>query len=282
LFFVNTLQINYTSYNLQCQQDLINPHNHADIMVLSGDSESCSTHPYWYARVLRIFHVNVLDLRSSRANPQKTLMEILFVRWFDPVWQYRSGNKAARLPKFAFVPEMDNSAFGFVDPALVICGVHLIPAFADGCMRQFVPQQNSAQCAWREDDVWTAYYVNMFVDHDMFIQFIGAGIGHGPWQVDGPSNDKPGKEDELGDRENQDSQMGEDECKEESEEDQNENENENENKCKEESEEDENEEDENECKEESKDEDECEESEDDNHIEDTSLSGSDTDEDVNF
>lgn len=98
----------------------------------------------------------------------------------------------------------------------------------------------------------------------MFIRFTGAGVGHGPWQVDGPSNDKPGEEDELGNREDQDSQMGEDECEEESKEDQNENENE----CEEESEEDENE-----CEEES---------EDDDHIEDTSLSGSDTDEDVNF
>lgn len=161
LFSVNTLRVNYTSYDLQSQQDLINPRNHADIMVLSGDSESRSNHPYWYARVLRIFHVNVLDLRSSGASPQKTQMEILFVRWFDPVRRYRSGIKAARLPKVAFVPETDDSAFGFINPALVVRGVHLIPAFADGCVRQSAQRQKSTQCTWMEDDTWTAYYINM-------------------------------------------------------------------------------------------------------------------------
>lgn len=29
-----------------------------------------------------------------------------------------------------FVPEHDNDAFGFVDPAQVLCACHLIPAFA--------------------------------------------------------------------------------------------------------------------------------------------------------
>lgn len=160
LFSVNTLRVNYTSYDLQCEQDLINPHNHADIMLLSGDSRSCSTHPYWYARVRHIFHVNVLDLWLGGANAQKTQLEILFVRWFDPVQCHRSGIKAARLPKVAFVPEIDDSVFGFVDPASVVRGVHLIPAFADGRVQSTL-QQKSAGCIRREDDEWTSYYVNM-------------------------------------------------------------------------------------------------------------------------
>lgn len=94
------------------------------------------------------------------ANAQKTQLEILFVRWFDPVQCHRSGIKAARLPKVAFVPEIDDSVFGFVDPASVVRGVHLIPAFADGRVQSTL-QQKSAGCIRREDDEWTSYYVNM-------------------------------------------------------------------------------------------------------------------------
>ncbi|KAG1871097.1 hypothetical protein C8R48DRAFT_596433 [Suillus tomentosus] len=38
-------RINYTTYDLRCKQDSLNPQTHADIMVLSCEAE----HPYWYA-----------------------------------------------------------------------------------------------------------------------------------------------------------------------------------------------------------------------------------------
>ncbi|KAG1793327.1 uncharacterized protein HD556DRAFT_1479428 [Suillus plorans] len=117
----------------------------------------------------------VRPIPTGGANTQKTQMEILFVRWFDPVQHHHSGIKAARLPKVAFVPEINDSAFSFVDPASVVCGVHLILAFADGRVQSTL-QQKSVGCIRREDDEWTSYYVNIFVDCDMFIRFTSTGV----------------------------------------------------------------------------------------------------------
>lgn len=105
-----------------------------------------------------------------------------------------------------------------------------------------------------------------FVDRDMFIRFTGAGVGHGPWQVDSPSDDESREEDELAD----DNESEEEE-----------------NEENEESEENENEQDENEESEESEEEsedmsEESEEESEDNCMEDTSLSDYDIDDDGNF
>ena len=55
------LRINYTTYDLRRAQDLLNLHMHADVMVLSHeDTEDIENpHPYWYARIISVFHVNV-------------------------------------------------------------------------------------------------------------------------------------------------------------------------------------------------------------------------------
>ena len=37
-----------------------------------------------------------------------------------------------QLLKIGFIPDMDPLAFGFLDPSLVVCATHLIPAFNDG------------------------------------------------------------------------------------------------------------------------------------------------------
>ncbi|KAG0698053.1 hypothetical protein DFH29DRAFT_878281 [Suillus ampliporus] len=53
----------------------------------------------------------------------------------------------------------------------------------------------------------------------MFLRFTSAGVGHGPWRVDDPSedsgevysHDEPGEDDDkIGEEEDEESQMGED------------------------------------------------------------------------
>ncbi|KAJ7241209.1 hypothetical protein B0H12DRAFT_1074570 [Mycena haematopus] len=51
--------------------------------------------------------------------------------------------KAARLPKIGFVSEEDPNAFGFLDPALVLRGCHLVPAFAGGRTSQLLKTVSS-------------------------------------------------------------------------------------------------------------------------------------------
>ena len=58
IYSVQTCHIYYTSYDLQQQCDTVNPHTHPDIMLHSPVNEE-GAEPYWYARVLGIYHANI-------------------------------------------------------------------------------------------------------------------------------------------------------------------------------------------------------------------------------
>ncbi|KAI0076620.1 hypothetical protein K474DRAFT_1578014, partial [Panus rudis PR-1116 ss-1] len=67
--------------------------------------------------------------------------------------------------------------FGFVDPADVTGAAHLIPDFTRGRTAELLPPS----IIRREDDNdedWDGYYVNPFADSDMFMRFLGGGVGH--------------------------------------------------------------------------------------------------------
>ena len=64
LYIHKTLRINYTSYNLRRQQDIINPATRSDVMLLSCEDGE-DVHPFWYACVVKIFHVFVRHLGSA-------------------------------------------------------------------------------------------------------------------------------------------------------------------------------------------------------------------------
>ncbi|KAG1805949.1 uncharacterized protein BJ212DRAFT_1283121, partial [Suillus subaureus] len=38
LYSVQTMQVHYTTYDMRCKYNTINPKTHADVMVLSGES----------------------------------------------------------------------------------------------------------------------------------------------------------------------------------------------------------------------------------------------------
>ena len=118
-------------------------------------------HPYWYARVLGIFHAQVLHLGSKSTNHSPRHMEFLWVRWFGQVPGHRFSMKAAWLPKVGFVPKEDDMAFGFLDPSLVVRGCHLVPSFSEGQMNRLLSAEvTAAQLPGNVLD-WLAYYVNM-------------------------------------------------------------------------------------------------------------------------
>jgi hypothetical protein len=152
-----TSQVHYTTYDLRREYDAINLRTHPDVMVLSGETKP--THPYWYARVLGIYHMDVwLNVEGPIKRHQ---MEVLYVRWLAPLADHQSGMACARLPKVAFVDESDRDAFGFLDPAQVIRSSHLIPAFASGRGTSSLREGKSfaRQCGDTND--WEAYYVGM-------------------------------------------------------------------------------------------------------------------------
>lgn len=165
LFEVGTCRINYTTYDNRRDYNTINPKSHPDIMVLSQD-ENRETQPFWYARVLKIYHLKV-----STSHPQAHFkgiesMSILLVRWFGSEPSYRFGFNCGRLPKIGFVEhldDMDNFAFGFLDPSQVLRGCHLIPAFAMGTTTELLAHRSpvSRQLSPSPTEDWVNYYVNM-------------------------------------------------------------------------------------------------------------------------
>ena len=158
IYSAKVLCVNYTTYDIRRGQDSMNPRTHCDVMVLSAET-GLNAHPYWYARVLGVFHAKVMHSGSRARNRSIQHMEFLWVRWFSTEPNYRWGFKSARLPKIGFVPETDDAAFGFLDPSLIIKGCHLVPCFADGCTSQLL--QSPAPTAARppdEVDDWASYY----------------------------------------------------------------------------------------------------------------------------
>lgn len=170
IYFHKTLRVNYTTYDMQRSQDVINPSSHADIMVLSHEDDSeADPHPYWYARVINIFHVNVYrDAfgEDPRTAPQR--MDVAWIRWFGRDLDEPSGFSTKRLPKIGFVPYGTGEPFGFLDPALIIRSAHIMPSFEDGRTDTRLPrslaragQNKHEDDPAHHDSDYAYYYVNM-------------------------------------------------------------------------------------------------------------------------
>ena len=158
LYRHKVLRVNYTTYNVRRDQDSLNPRTHGDIMLLSGDHDDSDTHPYWYARIIGIFHAMVLQTGSKSKSREPTKMEFLFVRWFGLDNDKKGGWKNKKLHQIGFVK--GDEGFGFVDPADVIRGVHLIPWFSQGCTKDLLGP-SFVRSALDNDEDWVRYYVNM-------------------------------------------------------------------------------------------------------------------------
>ncbi|KAJ7174906.1 hypothetical protein C8R46DRAFT_1161271 [Mycena filopes] len=183
LYRHKVLRINYTSYDLRRGQDSMNPRTHADVMMLAPEDSVDVDHTFTYARVIGVFHVDVLD-NVAGAPTAPVPISFLWVRRFRLDRTFKGGFLRRRLHRIEFIPEDDPSAFGFVDPDEVIRGAHLIPAFAHGPTER-VAHQSLARHKGEFDD-WKYYYVNFFVDRDMFMRYLGGGVRH--YRVPMPHN----------------------------------------------------------------------------------------------
>jgi hypothetical protein len=202
MYQVKTLRINYTTYDVMCDGDVINPRTYPDIMVKSPETGP-QAQLFWYARVIGIFHVLVSSSYPEATEKSFHRMNFLWVHWFgvEP-GQYCYGFCHAHLPKIGFVESTDEYAFSFLDPVQVIRGVHIIPAFSEGHTSTLLPVTKSVARVLNPDeqDDWLNFYVNMLVTHtvlrelcslvltdfhffsfsnrDMLMRHFGHGIGH--------------------------------------------------------------------------------------------------------
>ena len=150
------LRINYTTYDLQRDFDSINPRtNHRHIMLLSDSDDNA--HPFSYARVLGIFHANIIYTGPGSRDFQSRRIEFLWVRRFEVLQDNFLAWEQHALDMVRFLPMADEDAFGFVDPTDVLRSCHIIPSFADG--RLHLDRNARSRCAGDSDD-WKRYYVN--------------------------------------------------------------------------------------------------------------------------
>lgn len=158
IFSHATATIHYTAYDLTQEFDSIKCHKRngrCNVMLRACDN---ARHPFWYVRVLGIYHTNCFFGPNSS---QPDHVEFLFMRWFrhDPNWQ--GGPRTCRLDQIGWVPEDDPSgAFGFLNPARVIRACHLIPAFSYGKTLRLL---HSSQAQDSSTGDWVNYYVSRYV-----------------------------------------------------------------------------------------------------------------------
>jgi hypothetical protein len=151
------LRLNYTTYDVRRDEDVVHAGtSHNNVMVLNSDEGSADQHPYWYGRVLGIFHANVIYLGEGTTDFSPRRLDFIWVRWFTTA----SGGDS--LPSgimdcVQFPPMADDDSFGFLDPADVLRSCHLIPRFSRGQ----VHLDSVGLSFWAQDAKdWRVYCVN--------------------------------------------------------------------------------------------------------------------------
>lgn len=163
------MRVNYTTYDIRRKQYTFNPRTpNCDIMVLA-DSDDDSLHPFLYAQILGIFHVNVIYTGPEAVNFHPQPFYFLWVRWFQPDKEAGDWARSA-LDQISFPPMASEDAFGFLDPADVVRGCHIIPAFAK--KKCYIDGQGLSRCAMDSGD-WRSYYVNRCVHINILHEILG-------------------------------------------------------------------------------------------------------------
>lgn len=74
----------------------------------------------------------MIHTRPLSKSPHKQCVDFLFIWWFGQDLDHRAGWQAQQLHKVGFLDADQPGAFSCLDPAVMIWGVHMIPAFAYG------------------------------------------------------------------------------------------------------------------------------------------------------
>jgi hypothetical protein len=156
----NVARINFTTYDVRRSQDVVNPGtSHRDIMLLAkpDDLQANSNHPFLYARVLGIFHANVIYVGEGMLDYVPRRLEFLWVRWFQYLGSQSVSWTDHRLDCVRFPPTASDGAFRFVDPSDVVRRSYITPRFASGAVH--CDGIGLSPCAKDAKD-WKSYYVN--------------------------------------------------------------------------------------------------------------------------
>lgn len=159
LYRHKTLQLKYTTYDMQEDKDTMNRSRYSGIMVASDDEE----HPYLYGRVIDIFHVNVRNRGpcSLLTDGSTATLPIVWVRWFrHDRTGGPSGFHSLRYPSISYCNSDEPDAFGLIHPDEIIRAVHLIPRFELGHTDDYLSVPSKGRPKAEKHD-WKHFNVNM-------------------------------------------------------------------------------------------------------------------------
>ena len=149
-------------YDNRREQDFINPRTHSDVMVLADDHDA-KFHPYWYGRVIGVFHAMV-RFNSSRAKAREMQrVDFLWIRWYGidcDSDMMKSTFKAKHMYQVGFLDGALDEAFGFINQSDILWAVHLIPSFVSGCTSE-IGISPRAHCPEEDNQDYVRYYVNL-------------------------------------------------------------------------------------------------------------------------
>jgi hypothetical protein len=155
-----TMRINYTSYDVRRDVDVVSTSatGKCNVMVLVPENIRLYGHPFWYARVLEIYHVNVIYTGEGNTDFLPRRLEFLWVRWYELEDQL----DMSRSHRLSFPPSSDNDSFGFLDPDDVLRACHIIPVYREGLACENGP---GLSCCSQDHDHtdWKSYNINRYL-----------------------------------------------------------------------------------------------------------------------
>jgi hypothetical protein len=160
IYHHNLSRFHFTTYDVQRGNDIINPRtSRCNIMLLANDAatdDSANPHHFLYARVLGVYHANVIYTGPGMRDYEARRLDFLWVRWYEVVDPASSGWHSSKLDSVRFLPMNEDDAFGFVDPKDVLRGCHIMPNFAKG--KRHADGIGISRCA-KDGKDYNRYYV---------------------------------------------------------------------------------------------------------------------------
>jgi hypothetical protein len=134
-------------------------------MVLNPEvSPDSPGHPFWYAKVLNVFHANVIYLGEGNRDFLPRRIEFIWVRWYEMT---KAGTwTPQRLDELHFPDVSNDDSFGFLDPADILRGSHIIPCYRAGKVGKPARSEYA-----KDSDDWKTYFVNRWVSSIALVYF---------------------------------------------------------------------------------------------------------------
>ncbi|KAG8733926.1 hypothetical protein FRC10_012061 [Ceratobasidium sp. 414] len=178
MYWHKTLHINYTSYDVLRQQDVLNAGTPNCFVMLPAETNGKpGAHPFVYAKVLGIYHTKIVH-----GSHLPKWMDFVHVRWLYYDYEQPGGWDHKRLDRVNYISCSTNDdildSFDFVDPANILRATHLIPDFCSNMTKGLLNLDTLIAYDNTDFGNWNAYYVNQFVDRDILMRYVGGGVGH--------------------------------------------------------------------------------------------------------